>query len=82
MCAFLLDGCCRGERCAVVFLERSWSVVFDLIHDTHHLCKLDGWNKTQVVSKGALFSLLSSDYLVLMTTEQNKIVFFWLGVRS
>ena len=27
VCAFLLDGCCRGEGCAVVFLERSWSVV-------------------------------------------------------
>ena len=41
VCAFLLVGCCRGEGRAVVFLEGSWSVVFDLIHDTHHLCTLD-----------------------------------------
>ena len=41
VCAFLLVGCCRGEVCAVVFLEGSWSVVIDLIHDTHHICTLD-----------------------------------------
>ena len=58
----------------MVFSEGSWSVVIDLIHHTDHLCTLDWWDENcQAVSKGAFLSLLSSDYSVLMTTEQNNI---------